>query len=283
MTASIGLVHSQTTPKKYEIEVTLGLGSANSAFVYDRAYGIGTMLDQYARHYGRTVAGTGEINESKRLMPFGAAVNYHLKNNLYLTGGIDYSTGGNSWENTFQVSWPDFDETHAYEWTKKVTVIMPRIGAGYRYGSFDFYGGLGLGIARLSYVEELAYSEPGYSYDLSDTYKLKGTAPGFIIGAKYRLKLNDRGLAALVKVEALLMKVKSLSGTKERAGSDSVGSRVSETSEGTVYGYNWDPYDVRGFDFWDVFEALPTDSSMGSFEEVGLNLSGIRFMVGVSF
>ncbi|MCP5054346.1 MAG: hypothetical protein GY940_44675, partial [bacterium] len=86
-----------------------------------------------------------------------------------------------------------------------------------------------------------------------------------------------------VKLEAVLLKIGALTGTKQRAASNSAGGNSSETTEGTLYQYTWNPNSLQGFDWWDIFETAPTSLTIGSAQEMGLNLSGIRVMIGVSF
>jgi hypothetical protein len=187
------------------------------------------------------------------------------------------------------VTFSDFYEQYDYQLTNKISYLMPHIGIGYGNGSFDFYGALGIGFTRFTHTEDLHYSEsePGYSYDSKDTFKVKGTAPGIIIGIKYRLpffkKSPGKSISAFIKLEAVLLKVNSFSGTKTTTASDSRGERFSQTQEGILYEFQWNPYGSQRFDFWDIYETLPDDPTMRNFQEMGLNLSGIRLMIGISF
>lgn len=276
--------------KKVEVELSVGVARVNPASIYQRSSGIDELIYQYAQHYQADYSTTGGFSESKLLIPFSFSANFHLNKKLYLKAGLDYSfSGSSSSEKSFQVAWSNFYEQYDYQLTNKISYLMPHIGIGYGGGSFDFYGALGMGFTRFTHIEELHYSEsePGYSYDSEDTFKVKGTAPGAIIGIKYSFPLEKKspgkGIRAFIKLEAVLLKVNSFNGTKTTIASDSQGERVSQTQEGTLYEFEWDPYGGQRFSYWDIYDTLPDDSTMRNFQEMGINLSGIRLMIGISF
>ena len=276
--------------KKIELEFSVGVARVNPESIYLRSSGIDELIYQYARHYQADYSTTGEFSQGKLLLPFSFSANYRLNNKLYLKVGMDYSfSGSSSSEKSSQVTFSDFYEQYDYQLTNKISYLMPHIGIGYGNGSFDFYGALGMGFTRFTHTEDLHYSEsePGYSYDSGDTFKVKGTAPGIIIGIKYRLpffkKSPGKNINPFIKLEAVLLKVNSFSGTKATISSDSRGERFSQTQEGTLYEFQWNPYGSQRFDFWDLYDTLPDDATRRNFQEIGINLSGIRLMIGISF
>ena len=270
--------------KKYEIEVSIGAARLNPASIYNRASGLDSLIDQYARYYQLDYTVTGKFAESKLFIPFNISGNYLLNEKLYLKAGIDYCfRKASPSEKVFQVDWGNFSENYEYILTDKISYVMPHIGLGFRREAFDFYGVLGLGFARFTHTEELDYSEPGYSIGTTDTFKVKGTGLGAIVGIKYSYRLNKRStghaIDAFVKVETVLLKVSTLKGSKVTTAADSEGGRVSQTMEGTLYAFEWNPYGVQRVDFWDLYE----ESSDPDIEKLSLNLSGIRLMIGISF
>jgi hypothetical protein len=277
--------------KKIELEFSVGAGQIDPVSIYQRSPGIDELIYQYAQHYQVDYSATGGFSESKLLIPFvGFSVNYRLNKNLHLKAGVDYSlSGSNSSKKSSQVAWSNFYEQYDYQLTNKISYLMPHIGLGFGSGSLDFHCALGMGFTRFTYIEGLHYSEsePGYSYDREDTFKVKGTTPGVIVGIKYSLPLEKKpggkGIKAFIKLEAVLLKVNNLSGTKTTTGSDSQGARFSQTQEGTLYEFEWAPYGGQGFAFWDLYDTLPDDPTMQSFDKMGINLSGIRLMIGISF
>jgi hypothetical protein len=270
--------------KKFEIEFSVGAGRMNPASIYTRASGLDSLIDQYARYYQLDYSSTGEFTESKLFIPFNISGNYLLNDKFYLKAGVDYCfKKASPSEKAFQVAWDNFTENHEYILTDKISYLMPHIGIGFRRESFDFYGALGMGFARFTHTEELDYSEPGYSIETTDTFKVKGTGLGAIFGIKYRYRLNRKSAGsavnAFVKVETVLLKVNALKGSKVTEAVDSDGVRVSQTLEGTLYAYDWNPYGVQRFDFWDLYG----ESTDQGFEKLSLNLSGFRLMIGISF
>jgi hypothetical protein len=276
--------------KKIEVEFSVGAARVNPTSISQRSPGIDELIHQYARHYQVDYSAAGELSESKLFIPFSFSVNYRLNKNLHLKAGVDYSfSGSNSWEKSSRVAWSNFYEQYDYQFTDKISYLLPHIGLGFGSGSFDFHCALGMGFTRFTYIEGLHYSEsePAYSYDREDTFKVKGTAPGVIVGIKYSLPLEKKpggkGIKAFIKLEAVLLKVNNLSGTKTTTASNSRGERFSQTQEGTLYEFAWNPYGSQGFAFWDLYDTLLDDPTMQSFDKMGINLSGIRLMIGISF
>jgi hypothetical protein len=278
---------SKDKAKKIEFEISAGVGNVNPESIYSRSSGIEAIIDQYARHYNLDTTFTGEYPEIKRFIPFNLSLNYALNDKLYLKAGVDYCFSNAVSEKSYQVAWQDFDENHDYNITNKISYLMPHIGFAYMPGVVGFHGAVGMGFARFTHIEELDYSEPGYGYETSDTFKVSGTGLGVILGVKFRLRLSKKssgkGVHAFLKLEYVMLKVNTLSGEKTRAAVNANGQRVSETEEGTLYEYEWNPYGNQRIDFWDIYKTPPTDPSMQNFQELGLNLSGIRLMIGISF
>ena len=285
-------VFSQENEKKIEFEVSIGAGKGDPEAIYQRSAGFDEVISQYARYYQLNSTSTAGTLGKKFFIPVNVSLNYRLNNRLYLKAGLDYSfysLNNSALEKTFRVNWDNFYEAYDYNFTDNVSYLMPQVGVGLRYTSFDFYGALGMGFARLTHTEELSYSEsqPSYSFNTTHTYAVKGSAPGAVIGIKYRLPLfkksAGRGISAMVKLEAVILKVKEFSGSKTTTGSDSEGVRYSESAAGTLYQFQWNPYASQWFDFWELYDTVPTDPSRRNFEKLGINFSGIRLMIGFSF
>jgi hypothetical protein len=273
--------------KKVEFEISAGVGRVNPATIYQRTSGLDALIYQYAQHYKLDTTFTGGFLENKLFIPFNVSLNYRLNDKFYLKAGVDYCVSHAVSEKSFQVDWEDFNENHDYNLTDKISYLMPHIGFAYMPGVLGFHGAVGMGFARFTHIEELDYSEPGYGYEISDTFNVSGTGLGVILGVKYRIRLgkksSGRVVHAFLKLESVILKVNTLNGDKTRTAVNANGQRVSETEAGTLYGFEWNPYGKQRIDFWDIFETPPTDSAMRNFQELGLNLSGIRFMIGISF
>lgn len=274
--------------KKIELEFSVGAANINPESIYQRTSGTDFLIRQYAEYYQLGYSAAGTLNENKLLIPFNFSLNYYLKEKWYLKAGIDYGSNSVSSEKSYQVAWADFNETHEYNITNKISYLVPHVGMGLRFSSFDLYGAVGLGFARFKHIEDLNYSEPGFGYDTTYTFQVKGTAPAVIIGIKYRIKLGKKtgkGINAIVKLESLLLKVNRWNGSKTTVGSESVGESYSETKEGTLYMFEWNPYGDQWFDYWDLLENIPSgaDPLMRNTKELGIQLSGFRLMIGIAF
>jgi hypothetical protein len=285
-------VFSRGNDKKIEFEVSVGVAKGDPESIYQRSAGIDEVISQYTRYYRLNYSSTAGTLKKKSFIPVNLSVSYRLNRQLYLRAGLDYSIyslNNSALEKTFRVNWDNFYEAYDYNLTDNVSYLMPQVGVGFRHASVDFYGALGIGFARLTHTEELSYSEsqPSYSFSTTHTYAVKGSAPGVVIGIKYRLPLfkksSGRGLSAILKLEAVILKVKEFSGSKTLTGSDSEGERFSEISAGTLYQFQWNPYASQWFDYWELYDAVPSDPSRRNFEKLGINFSGIRLMIGFSF
>ena len=274
--------------KKTEFEVSIGLGGIKPESIYARTTGLDALISQYASLYGVNHSASGTDARFNTLVPFNLSANYFLGGDefkWFLKGGITFGSKSIVDTKSYQVTWPGFTETHDYNMTNRISYVIPHAGIGVRYTSFDFYGALGLAFTRFNYTEEYSYSEPGLSSDITDDFKVKGTAPAVILGIKYRKQLSRKkpGLNAFVKLEAMLLKLNTLKGTKTTTGISGQGS--SATIDGTLYTFQWNPYQQEWFDYWDIVEgASPvSDSYTRNYEKMSLQLSGIRIMIGISF
>jgi hypothetical protein len=272
--------------KKIQFEFSIGAARVNPASIYQRPEGLDALINQYAQYYQADYSVTGGFSENKFFIPFSFSANYRINDSLYIKAGVDYITSSTSdSEKSFQVTWNNFFEQYDYLITDKLSYFMPHIGVGFRKDPLSIYGAVGIGMAQFTHTEDIQYSESpnGYSYDIEDSYKIKGTAPGIIIGFKYSIPLRKKGINPFVKLEAVLLKVKKFTGTKTTVSSDSLGETFSQTQDGTLYEFEWNPYRNQRFDYWDVYDTLPDDPTKLNFREMGINLSGIRLMIGISF
>jgi hypothetical protein len=276
--------------KKYSFELAFGFGSFNPADVYSRNSGIDALLDQYVNYYGASYTFSGKFSQSKFFMPINVSVNYQLKEKIFLKAGIDFVTNSSSSNKVFQVTWDNSNESHDYYIKNRISYVMPHVGVGYKVKKFDLYGALGLAFASLSRTETLDYSSSGYGHDIEDTFSGSGSGLGLIVGAKYWFDVKKiiksklfKKIKTFIKAELAILKVGTVTGSKSRIATNSAGDSSSQTIDGTFYRYLWNPYGKTGFEYWDVSGTLPADPSISGVEKLSLNLSGFRFMIGVSF
>lgn len=273
--------------KKMEIEFSFGMARVNPTDIYARAEGIDTLMGQYTSYYGVNFSASGEFKENKLLVPINVAVNYHFKNKLYFRGGIDLGFNSASSNKVYQVNWEDGVETQDYTISDKISYVMPHVGLLYRLKSFDVYGMLGLGFVSYTHDEFLEHTEPGYGHEIADNFKGKGSGLGIIVGLKYNIKPELKVFGAkfrgFIKLETMMLNIGKLTGDKTRAAANSLGDRYDSIVSGTFQHYQWNPYGTTSFPYWDVFETPPTDLSLSAAENLKLNLSAVRLMIGVSF
>lgn len=272
---------------KLEFEFSTGYSSLSPGDLYLRADSLAPTISQYAAQYNLSHSGSGEIEEISTLVPFNFSVNYRISKNFFLKAGIDFGSSSGVGTKTFKVDWPNFSENHTYDISDKISLVMPHIGGGYRKGNFDIYGAVGLGTVKVKHTEDIAYSEPGYSFNLEKNYDVDGSGLGIILGAKYRVRIGKisaaRSFHLFIKLEALLLNIDTFEGTRNESGHNSDNDTHSLKQNGTVYTYDFSPYDNGTISTWELMLRDSTNSSNGSLEKLSMSMSTIRLMVGLSF
>ncbi len=275
---------SRDEKKKLSYEISLGIGRVNPQELYSRSTGIDELVSQYSSHYKIGFDSTGEFKQNKMMIPLNFTVNYPLKEKLYLRGGLEYAFSNSSSEKEYEFGFFSNPETQDYTLSYKVSYIMPQVGVGYRISDkFDIYGSLGIGFASFTYTEDFDARVGSDSLSSSTVYKGSGTAPGIILGLKYKVPLkikNSKKISVFAKLESLVLSAGSLKGSKTFGP---VGSINEAVPDGTVYNFEWNPFLRGGFDFWDIFETEPTGADKRNVQKMKLNLSSIRLMIGISF
>jgi biotin carboxyl carrier protein len=268
--------------KKREYEVSLGLSLAFSEELYYRLSGIDNLISQYAQNYGVEYTASGSFSKSMIFFPIQALVNFHLKKNIFLKGGLEYGFSNSSPQNLYRVEWTGNTEEHDYSLTNKLSYIMPFVGGELRFSSFGVYANLGLNFLSLNYQQNVDYSDGAYWSQREDTIKASGIGFGFLLGGKYRIQLKKK-IDLLVKIEFLYLSVGSFSGTRDSTISDSTGASFSESIDGDIYSYEMNPYYREWFYHWDLFSAAPSDDWYRSVGKLSLNLYCIRLLFGIVF
>ncbi len=283
----------QKKGRKFLVEFSVGLSRTNPQDLFSRATGIGQMVTQYADYTGAGMAIDGKFSENKLMIPLNLSIVYPLNKKLYIRGGIEYGFGMSSSEKGFLLNWPPQSETDLggtesqyYSLSYKTTYIMPQIGLGLRLNdSFDIYGTLGLGLTRFTYSEDFTVLvNAAQTLTTNLNYTANGTAPGIILGARYQFPIRKWGRksnsSAFVKVEYMILKAGSLTGTKAQGTGFTVDE---ELKDATFYTFMWNPFGLGTFDYWDASGTEPSGSDIGGVKKMSLNLSCIRLMIGISF
>lgn len=268
--------------KKLEYEISLGLSLAFSDELYYRVSGIDNLIEQYAQNYGVEYTASGSFSKSIMFFPIQALVNFHLKKNIFLKGGVEYGFSSSSPQNLYRVMWDGNAEEHDYSLTNKLSYIMPFFGGELRFSSFGVYANLGLNFLSLNYQQNVDYSDGSYWSKREDTIKASGIGFGFLLGGKYRIQLKKK-INLLVKIEFLYLSVGSFSGSKSSTITDSAGSSSSNSINGDIYSYEMNPYSQGWFYHWDLFDSAPSEDWYRSVGKLSLNLYCIRVLFGIVF
>ena len=141
---------------------------------------------------------------------------------------------------------------------------------------------MGLSFSSFSYTEKLDFSENSYSHKLDNEFNTDGKGIGIILGGKYMMKIGEK-IKLLFKLEYMLLKVSTLKGEKLSNGSSTGGESFSESITGTAYENEINPYDLGWINFWELYETSLDESWVRNFKKLSLNLSSIRFIIGISF
>ncbi len=269
--------------KKLEFELSAGYSLSKPSELYYRATGIGSLIQQYTSLYGADFQSDGEFKEKLPLIPIQFSVNYPVANRFYVKAGLEYASGQNTGEMSFQFSHNGLTENHVYGLENKISYLMPFVGAETRVSpSIGLYVLLGLNMAKWSHAYRFDYSENGYTEAIEETIDVSGSTMAVLIGGKYMIKVGKKG-KLLLKAEYLYAKLGGLSGDKTGTGSNSLGEHFSETVEGMPYTFRMDPYGLGSFLFWDLYETEPGTAWIQNAREMSLDISSIRFMIGFSF
>jgi hypothetical protein len=272
----------ETEIKKLEYEISLGLSLAFSDELYNRVSGIDNLIEQYAQNYGVDYTASGSFSKSVMFFPIQALVNFHLKKNIFLKGGVEYGFSSSSPQNVYRVMWDGNTEEHDFSLANKLSYIMPFFGGELRFSSFGIYANLGLNFLSLNYQQNMDYSDGSYWSKREDTIKASGIGFGFLLGGKYRIQLKKK-INLLVKIEFFYLSVGSFSGSKSSTISDSAGSSSSDSINGDIYSYEMNPYSQEWFYHWDLFESAPSEAWYRSVSKLSLNLYCIRILFGIIF
>ena len=210
------------------------------------------------------------------------ACNYSLSERLYVKVGLEYYGSRSSSDKQYQVNWNDAVENYDYKFVYKISGFMPYVGIETRFSSFGLYANVGLSFSSFSYTEKLDFSENSYSHKLDNEFNTDGKGIGIILGGKYMMKIGEK-IKLLFKLEYMLLKVSTLKGEKLSNGSSTGGESFSESITGTAYENEINPYDLGWINFWELYETSLDESWVRNFKKLSLNLSSIRFIIGISF
>jgi len=267
---------------KFDFEVAVGLGLTDSGALYDRASGIDSLMDQYVSNYAIDPVSSGEFKKNFLLLPLQATVHYRLSRSWFIKGGLEFGTGGIGSEKTFSVDWEGPVEVHAHDLSTKISYLMPYVGVETRFSAFGFYGAAGLGFLSLSDTSSTRIEDGSYAYTRDDEIHATGVGPGLLLGGKYRIRLG-RKTDMVVKLELAYITCGSLKGDRKTEARDTMGATFNESVDGTIYGFETDPYGLGWYRTWELLAVPPSGGDVRDVGEIRLALSSVRLLVGIAF
>ncbi|MCI0471464.1 MAG: hypothetical protein L0Y73_07400, partial [Candidatus Aminicenantes bacterium] len=210
----------------------------------------------------------------KILMPLNLSLNYSFSRHWFLKIGFEYSSGRAFTAQQYTVDWDGKEETYDYDYSYRLSSLMPFIGIESRFSAFGIYAGVGYNITDFSFTQVLKYKEEGDALlEEGDFYDTGGRAVAAILGGKYMLRIGSKA-KLLLKMEYLYLKIDSFSGDKTNS---------SGTTSGTIYTYEQNPYNMGWLPYWDLYAAEPVKMGFRNIKRLGLDLSCARFLIGFSF
>jgi hypothetical protein len=267
---------------KIQFDISYGISSFNrdsDLFLRDRA---AVQWSEWNYNYSSYLSYSIEENleEIKRLLPFRVSGSYELKNGWSVLAGLEWSSTKTSSEIQSVGNWETYSEYSASQLDYKLSYVMPFIGIEKKISFFSLYSGICWNFAALKHTTQGSFSLTGNPTPIyTENYDTKGRAPGAIFGVKFRLKVI-KGLSFHIKLEGLLLKIPSFSGSfdGERAGP------VYSQREGYIYTYaDW----ATGIRSWDLFSSsfisTLAEGSIRDPEKMGLSFSSLRIILGISF
>lgn len=271
-------IEKDVEKKKLEVEV-----SGGGAFIhahdqfYNRVSGTYSLIDQYAQHYRQSAELSGDdLHKMKILMPLNLSLNYSFSRHWFLKIGFEYSSGKAFTAQQYTIDWDGKEETYDYDYSYRLSSLMPFIGIETRFSAFGIYAEVGYNITDFSFTQFLKYKEDDdMLLEEGDFYDTGGRAVAVILGGKYMIRCG-RKAKLLLKMEYLYLKIDSFSGDKKNS---------SGTTTGTLYTYEQDPYSMGWLPYWDLFESESDPGKMGfrNIKRLGLDLSCARLLIGFSF
>lgn len=268
--------------KKMEYVISAGFSISKPAELFYSALGMESMISQYSGFYGLTETDSGTFKENFVGIPFNFTVNYRLSEDLFLKFGAEYSAFGNSSSKEFTLDWENLTEKFDYKLENKISNIMPFVGIEKRFSSFGIYALLGFNLTSLTHNRDLNYSEDGYTMEENEEYKVSGSGIGIVLGAKFMIKVGKKN-GVFIKLEYSYAKSGSFNGDRLTVSSDSEGASYSGSKSGSLYTYEYNPYGLGGFNWWELHENSPSGSAVTNEKGFSLDLSRIRLLIGFAF
>lgn len=267
---------------QWRIEVSGGFSLTKPALVADRLNGIQSLELQYAEHYNVATNTPGGFNENILQIPFQLSVSKRLTSRWIVSGGLDFGFGGSVSDKGYEFLWYNGTEYHQHQITNRISFLMPFGGVEYQWSLLGLFARIGFGKIFFNSTSDVSVSEPGYSQENAESYKMSGWGLGVELGTKFAFKWGERKKISL-RIGYHLLSSASFNGSKEITQSNSLNESVSQTIEGDLFRFDLDPYGIEGIPFWDIAGQPPDGPEFSNVIKSGFTISLLRIMVGISF
>ncbi len=273
---------AKETPKSFFSKINFEFSGYLSRSSYPdlilRANSVGAILKQYSDFYNIAYSQTGDVSDTYNAIPLNLSINYHLKNKIYLRLGVEYFKTINKFTQNHLVDWgQNLTEIISVDLDSNIQYYSPYIGAEYRFSKFAAYLEANITLLKHHYIENITFH--GLNSNSTKTIINTTANPvGLKLGIKYSIKIT-KNLNAIAKLEYSYLNVSSFKGEKSVLRSD---ENNAINTEGIVYKYETNPYNSTWIPTWDLLNN-PDNGELQNLEKMSMGLSGIRFIIGISF
>lgn len=268
--------------RKINFEISMGYmkNIFDDFYLKDKSYE--ELLKQYGNISGLTFSSVGTYPELSLFKPIELSINYRLSNDIYIIGGIGFSSSESSSDVNYKIMGTKIKELYDYGFSHKLSYSFPYAGVAKRFNDFYIYANIGINIVNYNYEMSKNFSEGTYWEKINEKVKAIGKAVSLVIGLKYKKRIYKK-IMGFVKFEYKLSKISSLNADFTLKGSNSEGKTLTDNYSGLIYTYSMNPYNSSKIDTWAVYDKLPDNTWTDDFEKLMLKLSAVKISVGLSF
>lgn len=269
--------------KRFCVEFSVGASLDRPETLPLRATATDTLMRQYADGVGAAMAEDGRLNENLLGLPLRAAVGFRLDNYWTIKGGLNFSSGGVTSEKLYTLDHSALSsESFELNVRNRLLLVSPFLEAERLFGRFSLFAGAGLQWGRLSHTYVVDSISPAYTGNLTEKITATGMGPLVYLGGAYRYPLGEE-MSLLIRLEVRFSTINGWSGDKVMSESLSTGEDRTETVEGDLTRYEWNPYGAGWVEYWDLGNVIGDNAVYRDPASMSSRFSGIRFTLGICF
>jgi len=269
--------------KRFCFEFSVGASLDRPATLPLRATATDTLMRQYADGVGASMTEEGRLGENILGLPVRAALAFRLDNYWTIKAGLDLSSGGDSSEKSYDLDHASLSsERFALSVRNRLLLVSPFVEAERLFGRFSLFAGAGLQWGRLSHTYAVDSISPAYTGNLTEEITATGMGPLVYVGGAYRYPLGEV-TSLLIRLEVRFSTINKWNGDKVSTESLSSGEDRTETVEGDLTRYEWNPYGAGWVEYWDTGNVTADGVIYRDPASMSSRFSGIRFTLGICF